>query len=209
MSLHDPTHKFEGEISPRTKKIATAISVVCQPVFVPIPVILLINTLIDDIGKYLLVSFLNILFLTLIPTFIVYYFALRSDKGNTDGDIPNREERYVPMILGTASYVLGIVTSYLLDAPLVNKVMMITYAVVTAVLLLITTRWKISIHAVGIMGPSMILAYTFWPWGMLYFLLLIPVVWSRYVLKKHTPAQLAAGAVSGVIITGIIMVLML
>ena len=73
----------------------------------------------------------------------------------------------------------------------------------------ITLYWKISIHAVGVIGPTMALSYAFWPWGLLFILVLPPIVWSRYVLKKHTPAQLVAGALVGFVITGTVFLLLL
>jgi membrane-associated phospholipid phosphatase len=55
----------------------------------------------------------------------------------------------------------------------------------------------------------MALAVGFWPYGLLYFLLLPPVIWSRYVLQKHTPLQLLMGAVVGFVITAVLFVLLL
>ena len=92
---------------------------------------------------------------------------------------------------------------YLLDAPEIATVLMLCYAIVTALMTVITFYWKISIHSVGVVGPSMALGIAFWPWGLLYFLLLPPIAWSRYVLRRHTPAQLIAGATVGFIITGL------
>jgi len=40
-------------------------------------------------------------------------------------------------------------------------------------------------------------------------LLLPPIVWSRYVLKKHTPLQLAMGAILGVALTAVLFWLLL
>ncbi|MBP5394759.1 MAG: hypothetical protein J6Y18_02480, partial [Candidatus Methanomethylophilaceae archaeon] len=69
--------------------------------------------------------------------------------------------------------------------------------------------WTISIHAIGCVGPSMALAYVFgWQGGLL--ILLLPVViFCRYVLRKHTPAQLAAGALLGLVLTGALFILLL
>ena len=75
------------------------------------------------------------------------------------------------------------------DVPHIMTVMMLSYAISTALVALISTRWKISICATGVMGPSMPLSLAFWPWGTAAFLLLPPVIWSRYVRRKHTPAS--------------------
>ena len=207
MKLRDPTHLYEGDISPRTERIANILSIVGQPVFIPIPVFILLATKITDPVKCILVILVSLLFVTVIPTAVTYYFSIK--LGRTDGDIPDRTLRYRPMLLGTASYMVGTGALYLMDAPRIMTVLMLCYALVTLVMTIITVYWKISIHSVGVVGPSMALAVTFWPWGLLYILLLPPIAWSRYVLKRHTPAQLVAGAAMGFIITGIMFLLLL
>ena len=207
MRLRDPTHLFEGEISPRTYRIANTFSVVGQPIFIPIPVFILLATKIDDPGKCALAIIVSLLFVTVIPTVVTYYFSLK--LGRKDGDIPDRTLRFKPMMLGTASYVIGTGVLYLMDVPKVMTVLMLCYAVVTLAMMIITFYWKISIHSVGVIGPTMALAYAFWPWGLLFALIFPPIVWSRYVLKKHTPAQLAGGAIAGIIITGSLFLLLL
>ena len=67
--------------------------------------------------------------------------------------------------------------------------------------LVITTRWKISIHAIGISAPLMILHMAYgnivWVWWSL-----VPLVaGSRVVLQKHTLAQVTTGAALGIIMT--------
>ena len=207
MKLRDPTHLYEGEISPKTERIANILSVAGQPVFIPIPVFILLATKIDDPAKCILVILVSLLFVTVIPTAVTYYFSIK--LGRKDGDIPDRTLRFKPMMLGVLSYILGTVSLYLLDAPRLMTVLMLCYAVVTFVLTIVTLYWKISIHSVGVVGPSMALAIAFWPWGLLYILLLPPIAWSRYVLKRHTPAQLIAGALSGFLITGAMFLLLL
>ena len=207
MKLRDPTHLYEGDISPRTERIANILSIAGQPVFIPIPVFILLATKISDPAKCILVILVSLLFVTVIPTVVTYYFSIK--LGRKDGDIPDRTLRYRPMLLGTASYMVGTGALYLMDAPRIMTVLMLCYALVTLVMTIITVYWKISIHSVGVIGPSMALAVTFWPWGLLYILLLPPIAWSRYMLKRHTPAQLVAGAAMGFIITGIMFLLLL
>ena len=207
MRLRDPTHLYEGEISLRTERIANALSVAGQPVFIPIPVFILLATKITDPVWCALVIAVSLLFVTVIPTAATYYFSIK--LGRKDGDIPDRTLRFKPMMIGILSYIAGTAALYLMDAPKLMTVLMLCYAIVTFVMMIITFHWKISIHSVGVVGPSMALAFAFWPWGMLYILLLPPIAWSRYVLKRHTPAQLVAGALTGFVITGAMFLLLL
>ena len=207
MKLRDPTHLYEGEISPKTERMANYISVIGQPVFIPIPVFILLATKISDPVKCALVIIVSLFFVTVVPTAVTYYFSIK--LGRRDGDIPDRTLRFKPMMLGVVSYLIGTLCLYFMDAPKVMTVLMLCYAIVTFVMTIITLYWKISIHSVGVVGPSMALAITFWPWGLLYILLLPPIAWSRYVLKRHTPAQLIAGALTGFLITGALFLLLL
>jgi len=207
MKLRDPTHLYQGEISPKTERVANYISVIGQPVFIPIPVFILLATKISDPVKCALVIIVSLFFVTVVPTAVTYYFSIK--LGRRDGDIPDRTLRFKPMMLGVVSYLIGTLCLYLMDAPKVMTVLMLCYAVVTFVMTIITLYWKISIHSVGVVGPSMALAVTFWPWGLLYILLLPPIAWSRYVLKRHTLAQLIAGALTGFLITGVLFLLLL
>ncbi len=209
MVLHDPTQKFEGTISPRTEKIAKIFSLLGQPPFLALPVFLSIClTKSDDLTDGILYSVICFVSAVVIPVAVTLIFSKLT--GNDDKlDVVNKEDRIAPMILGVIGYAAGAALLYFLNAPQLATVLMVCYAVVTAAMTVITPYWKISIHSCGVIGPSIGMAIAFWPWGLLYFLIFPPVVWSRYVLKKHTPLQLTMGAVVGFILTTILFWLML
>ena len=209
MVLHDPTQKFEGTISPRTEKIAKIFSLLGQPPFLALPVFLSIClTKSDDLTDGILYSVICFVSAVVIPVAVTLIFSKLT--GNDDKlDVVNKEDRIAPMILGVIGYAAGAALLYFLNAPQLATVLMVCYAVVTAAMTVITPYWKISIHSCGVIGPSIGMALAFWPWGLLYFLIFPPVVWSRYVLKKHTPLQLTMGAVVGFILTTILFWLML
>ena len=207
MQLRDPTRLYEGEISPRTKRITQIISFFAQAPFISIPVFILLCMQADTVSDAVIFSVISIFFATVVPTVVVMIIAKRT--GNEDVDIVKKEDRMIPLAVGILSYLMGTVILYAMDAPRIVWVAMLCYCVNTAVIMLITTKWKISIHAIGCVGPSMALAYVFgWPGGLL--ILILPVVvYCRYVLRKHTPAQLAAGALLGFVLTGVLFILLL
>ena len=145
----------------------------------------------------------SLLTATVIPVLVVQHYSVR--YGNTDGDVARREDRARPLLGGILSYVAGVVLLYAVGAPDICTVMMLSYALSTVVVMLISTKWKISIHAIGVMGPAMALSMVYWPWGLVMFALLPPVMWSRYVRGKHTPLQLVGGAVYGFVATGLVL----
>lgn len=207
--MHDPTSKFEGELSPRTEKVAKIISLIGQPPFLSIiPFIAICMALSDDFEKGIICSVVSVFCSVVLPIVNIMYFSKRY-KNDDKLDVVNKEDRMLPLIAGVLGYALGVVLLYLLDAPNLATVLMLCYAVVTAAIAVITPYWKISIHSCGVIGPSLGLAVAFWPVGLAYLLILPPVAWSRYVLKKHTPMQLVMGAVVGFVLTAVIFYLCL
>ena len=200
--MKDPTKLFEGTLTPGLQKAADRISMITQPPFLAIVAFVLLNLQVSNIGEQLLFDLICIVFALVVPVGVTFYFGKK--HGNSELDVERREDRFPPLIIGTLGYTIGSVALYLLDAPDVVWILMVCYAVVTAAITLITLYWKISIHACGCVGPSMALAIQFGPVGALYFLFLPFTMWSRYVKRKHTPAQLVCGALLGAIISTII-----
>ena len=202
--MHDPTQKYSGTISPKTEKTAKILSLIGQPPFLSIiPFVSICIALSDDLMKGIVCSAAAIFASVILPIANILFFS-RKYNNSDKLDVEKKEDRLIPLIAGVIGYVVGVALLYLLEAPWLATVLMICYAVVTFTIMLITPFWKISIHSCGVVGPSIGLAMAFWPFGLLYFLLLPPIAWSRYVLKKHTPLQLAIGAVVGFILTALI-----
>ena len=66
----------------------------------------------------------------------------------------------------------------------------------TIVILVITKFWKISLHAALNTTGALIVNFLF-NWNLPVLYLVVPlVVWSRLMLKKHTPEQLVAGVLT-------------
>jgi membrane-associated phospholipid phosphatase len=62
------------------------------------------------------------------------------------------------------------------------------------VLTLITLNWKISLHVAGMTGATAVLWWRLGPWAAVVILVVLLVAWARLTLRRHTPAQVAAGA---------------
>lgn len=146
-----------------------------------------------------LLFLLTAIFGTVLPMGIIFYML---KKGMLkDAYASDRQTRFKPFMGAVLSYMLGLVALIATSAPDLISVLMAGYLVNTIVMMLITLRWKISIHASGIAGPATYLAYTFgihlWP----VFLLIIPVGWARLKLKAHTMSQVVVGFLLTVVIT--------
>jgi hypothetical protein len=111
-----------------------------------------------------------------------------------------RDTRYIPFLWTTLFYLLGVLSLIFVNAPAAVTALMACYFVNGLVLMVITLKWKISIHASGIMGPFTALLYLLGGVAAPLILMIIPVAWARVELKAHTVMQVVAGAVlSGVL----------
>lgn len=205
--MRDPTHLYEGELSPNTDKAARFVSLILQPPFIGVFAFLLLSTLCDSVTDTILCACASIVFAVIIPMGIIVFYARKF--GNKDLDVVRREDRSAPLLIGSVAYLVGCGVLYLMDVPKVIWVLMLCYSVVTFAVYLVSTRWKISVHAIGCIGPTMGLFYAFgWP-GLLLLISYPLVCWSRYLLRKHTPLQLIGGGILGFLLTGSIFLLLL
>lgn len=142
----------------------------------------------------------------LLPVLSLYYLKRTGMIG--DLMVNERDERLIPFVCVFGSYLLGTGFLWVFNAPSTMVALMVSYVVTSLVMMVITLRWKISIHAAGVAGPSMflVLKYNLVLWPFLIVTLL--VCWSRWRLKVHTIKQVFAGAFLSVIITSIMVYLL-
>ncbi len=135
----------------------------------------------------------------LLPIILLYILKVRGIIG--DLMVNERDERLIPFASVFGSYLLGAALLRVYNAPPTIVALMVSYVITSLVMLLITLRWKISIHAAGVAGPSMFLVLRYnlvlWP----FLLVTLLVCWSRWRLRVHTIEQLFGGAILSVIVT--------
>ncbi len=115
--------------------------------------------------------------------------------------VNERDERTKPFLGAISSYVLGLLTLFYLEAPVAMVYLMSCYLVNSLFMMIITLRYKISIHASGVAGPATFLVYQYgmrlWPLT----LLMVVVGWARLELRMHTVGQVAWGVLLTVLLT--------
>ena len=149
--------------------------------------------------KFLMLMATCITFGTMVP--LVMMLQLTKIGVISDFNVSERKERTRPFVGAAASYLAGGGVLLLMKAPTIIIALMLCYAGNTVIMLLITLRWKISIHASGVAGPTTALVYSIGACAAVFFILLIPVGWARMQLKAHTPWQILVGALVTVIAT--------
>lgn len=156
--------------------------------------------------EFLVVGGVGAFFGGVLPLAICCLYAMSK---NVDFDIPNRMDRAIPLLIVIPSYLVGLIVLYGVSAPVVICVLMFGYFIVAFLVVLISFYWKISLHVMGIAGPSVVLAYVFGLPGLVFGLILVPLVmWSRVYLGRHTVLQVIIGALMGLcLVEGLLIIL--
>ena len=192
------------------RKIAEKISTITNPPIITIPLFLIICIVLSfengafNFTKFIVLEMISLVFASVLPMAIILFWA---KKLNTDKDISNREDRFMPLVIGIVSYFIGVLVSFILNADNFLTLLLLCYAVNTGVVLLITIKWKISVHTTGISGPIAALILLLGPFGAVFGVIYPIVIWSRVLLKKHTLSQAICGGVQGFFLTVIEMYL--
>lgn len=191
-------------------KVAKAIStftnppIICIPLFLVICLILSFENGVFNLSKFIALELISLVFASILPMAIIVFWA---KKLNTDSDISNREDRFTPLVVGIVSYFIGFLVSLIAGVDHFLTALLLCYSVNTGVVLLITSRWKISVHTTGLSGPVGALILLLGPVGAMFAILYPILIWSRVTLNKHTMAQAIAGGVQGFFLTVIEMYL--
>jgi membrane-associated phospholipid phosphatase len=135
-------------------------------------------------------------FVSLAPILLIIYLLRSGRIGDLHMTLPR--ERRLPYLTSVVCALLVLALLYLLNGPGLMRCLVILNLINLTVLGLVNLYWLISIHTTAVMGTVIVGGLIF---GAKVAVLLSPLVilvcWARYYLKRHTPAQLAAGLVLG------------
>ncbi len=185
-------------------KLAKKISDISNPPIICIPLFLIICITLSftpegfDLNRFISLEIVSLIFASVLPMAIILFWA---KKLGTDKDISNRQDRLIPLIIGIVSYFIGFLVCLIFNLDNFMTCLLLCYSVNTGIVLLFTTRWKISVHTTGLSGPVGALILLLGPIGALFGLIYPILIWSRVLLKKHTLAQAISGGVQGFFLT--------
>jgi membrane-associated phospholipid phosphatase len=181
-----------------SRGLAEIVTHVFNPPVVAAPTFLYL-ILLERPANSLTLALIILFFATLLPLTMVVILSRR-------GIIPDiwaseRESRVIPFTGAIISYLLGAATLVAARSPIAITSLMLCYVGNTVVMMLISLRWKISVHASGIAGPLAALVYLLGTIAVPLLLLILFVGWARLKLKAHTIAQVATGALLTILTT--------
>lgn len=107
-----------------------------------------------------------------------------------------KAERSLAIVFSLLGYIMGTLFALFANGTRVELELYLTYIISGALLGICSFvfKFRASGHACGTSGPFAMLCYRFTPLWLLGFLLLIPVFSSSLKLKRHSLAELIAGA---------------
>ncbi|MGQ9490401.1 MAG: hypothetical protein ACUVR4_13775 [Anaerolineae bacterium] len=142
---------------------------------------------------------LTLVIVTGIP--LAYLLVGRTRGWVSDMELSRREERPRFILVSLSSDVLALAALWLGGGPHLLRLIVLTYFCLAVVMFTISSFWKISMHMAGVGGFAVALVFVFGAAAWWAFLSLPLVAWARLRRRKHTPAQLVAGASAGALVT--------
>jgi hypothetical protein len=136
------------------------------------------------------------LFAAVLPTLFISY-GIRHGRWS-DRNVGARRPRLLVLAFITASVAAGLILLLVLGAPPLLTGYLAFMLASVAVLAVITTVWKISIHCAVASGSVTILALTYGPLVLCGYVLVGLLGWARVAVRDHSVAQVVAGSVLGV-----------
>jgi len=138
---------------------------------------------------------------------VIIAFVLKSLNLISNLHMPNREERKIPFLLtGTTYLIIIYLYTTVLDLQLDPKIYSFMIGATLAIIIgyIITNRWKISVHMIGIGGVIGILVLLSKLGGEVQIIPIIAAIiasgfiaFSRIFLKAHNYQQVIAGFILG------------
>jgi hypothetical protein len=181
-------------------RMARVVSEVGNPLFVALPLFLIVAIVTaPDVVYALLWWVITVGGMTAAP----YLFILRGVRSGKYSDhmVSNRKQRLVPLSFGLGCMVVAFILLLVLGASHAMLATAVAVILVLACCILVTQKWKISLHLAGFAGAVTALVFVLGPLCFLLSPLALVLGWARWQVRAHTPWQSVGGAGLAVCIT--------
>lgn len=157
-------------------------------------------------GQMLLWASIYSIFVCLIPVLFIAYMVKRGRI--TDIHVRVRRQRILPFVVSIICTSFAVTLELIVGAPPLVPMFALFSLLQMAIMLIITTFWQISMHAMGITSAVMAIGALFGVGiGLLFTPLIVVVGAARIKLRRHTLPQVVAGALVGGSMTALLFAL--
>jgi membrane-associated phospholipid phosphatase len=191
------------EVASGTFKAARKISDIGNAITYSIVLAILFSFLTPQAINPWIVFVLTFLIMVFGPGAILVYGM---KTGKIDFDVSDQQVRTSYYLLIECCYAGGLVVfaPFALPSWIIFNISLVS-VILNGSMLVINLKWKISAHAAAAAGPAVGIAIVFGWWTLLITAPTVAaVIWSRWYLKKHTPAQLVGGTLLAVAVYGLV-----
>jgi hypothetical protein len=197
-------HEENSSVLPITgfwEKLAQTLSVVTNPLYVALPIFLLVALhTAPDLLRGFVWWVVTVVCITVAPLWFIWRGVHRGEL--SDGHLSIREQRIVPLLFGLVCAGVALVVLLLLQVSASFLATIVAVLVAGVVTLIITRYWtKISLHLIGITGAVTVLLLVFGPLLLVVSPLIVLVGWARWRLRAHTLLQMGISVVLAVGVT--------
>jgi len=175
---------------------AKIISIIFHPLFMPV-------------YGMLILFYISGTFLSFLPVMVKFYISQKVIKSI---HMDTSRERIIPLTMNSIFFYLGFYLLNKLQVPDLIKMYVFASFSVGVVTLLVSLKWKISIHMIGIGGLTGAILSISWHLGVdmkgVWMGLILCgglIGFARLELNKHTPVQVYSGFFIGLIVAGGVM----
>ncbi len=130
----------------------------------------------------------------IIPTLILYRIRLSQGR-YSDPDMSKRTDRNEVYILGAVSMLTAVLVMGYYGAPASITQVALSFFLIGAACGVINVWWKISMHASAIAAVATIATMQSRSLGMVFWMVVAMVAWSRIRTRNHSSGQVTAGTV--------------
>jgi len=133
-----------------------------------------------------------------------YVLWLIEKKHLHDVHLSLHRDRKIPFLVAGISAVLGAISLALVGAAKPVVVMGVVYAVNAVAVSILTLKWKVSIHTALFSSVVTVVVILFGVQYAWFYLILIPLAWSRIYRQRHTLNQVIGGGMFAFVSTSIV-----
>jgi membrane-associated phospholipid phosphatase len=183
--------------------VSFIISTLFSPLFVACVFFLIVAAVdIRDIQTFWHQLVIIIFFIAILP---VVYILLLLEQGKISSlQLDSHADRKKPFMFAAISSLIGLIIIYLLGAPKAFLAMDLAFTLNVLIIAIVTQWWKISIHSAVIAAIVILSIILFGKAYWVLSIIWILVAWARVYRKRHTIAQVLAGALVAIATTGLV-----
>jgi membrane-associated phospholipid phosphatase len=181
------------------RKLASIISNVLNPFVIGFVTIITLSVYDTDTGgeaiKWAAIS----LVFSIIPVFLMVTFLVRR-KTIAGFFISLREQRTLVYIIAILIGAAGLAFFWIFESPPLLRAVFTAGVSALVIFMMVNMFWKISLHTGFAAASATVITIIHGLSGLLAFLLVLPVAWSRIELQQHTIAQVVGGGAGAIAI---------